>query len=222
MKPIRIALVVGLLLAGCAPGRLGPPPAGGAYQVGPYPTTPRAAAPTGDGLFARIGPDGLSLGLRQAPWQGELVGVGGAAGGAKLRGAWSRGRYAVQAEAAYLFFTTERWDGEGSRTLEHRAFGLALDASYLWEVPVRYGRAYAGPRARAYWSAAKVNDGPYRPAEGGLLPGVVLGVNLPVPVTEGRLVFGLEASLFVVSPWLTSEAEWSAFSPLSIGLSYRF
>ena len=220
-RPI-LAVLLGLLLAGCAPSTMGPPPSKDAYQVSPYEATPRSAEPGGDGLFAIMGSDGLTIGLQRSPWRGELVGVGGSAGGTKLKGAWVKDQYAVQAEVAYLFYTNWAYAGGQAVDVNHRIFGLAVDASYLWPVPVAHGSAYAGPRARAYWSVEKINNGPYRSASAGLLPGVVMGVNLPVPITQDRLVFGLEASLFVVSPWLTSEADWSLFSPFSLSLSYRF
>lgn len=222
MRKWILASTLVLLLAACAPGALGPPPTRETYTVGPYPTTPLAARPGGDGIFAKLGPEGLSLGLRQGPWAGELVGVGGWVGGAKARGSWTEGNYAVAGEAAFLYYEEGFYTDDGYETHEHRLFGLAADATYFWPIPVGGGEGYFGPRARLYWSAEKVDGGPYRPAHAGLLPGAVLGVNLPVPVTEGRLTFSLEAALFVVSPWLTSEPEWSAFSPLSMTLSYRF
>jgi len=221
MKQFGLVLVLSLTLAACAPGALGPPPAGGTLRAGPYPATSRAAIPRGDGVFAHLGPDGPSLGLKLGPLLGETVGVGGWVGGAKVRGSWVQDAYAVSVEGAYLYYDTESWEG-GYHTVRHRVLGLAADASYLWPVPVTHGSAYAGPRARAYWALERTGDSPYQPASAGLLPGVVLGVNLPVPATGDRLVFGLEASLFVVSPWLSSEADWSFFSPLSIAFSYRF
>ncbi len=223
MRQLALAFLLGVLFSACAPGAFGPPPGSGTYQVGPYPATPRAAEPGGDGVYAFLGPDGLSFGLKAAPWRGELVGVGGPMGGAKLRGAWVRDRYALAAEAVYLAYTTEVYDGNNPpRTVYHQGLGLAADVSYLWPVPAGHGSAYAGPRARAYWGFEKTGDGPLRSAHAGVLPGVVLGVNLPVPATGDRLTFGLEAALFMVSPWLTSEAEWSAFSPFALTLSYRF
>ena len=222
MRKGILALALALLLAACAPGALGPPPTQETYTVGPYPTTPLAARPSGDGIFAKLGPEGLSLGLRQGSWAGELVGVGGWVSGARARGSWTQGPYAVAAEAAFLTYVEDRYTDGGYEAVDHRLFGLAADASYTRPVPVGDGEGYFGLRARLYWSAEKIGAGPYRSAQAGFLPGVVLGVNLPVPATEGRLTFGLEAALFVVSPWLTSEAEWSAFSPFAMGFSYRF
>ncbi len=222
MRKAVLALWLSVLLAACAPGALGPPPTRETYTVGPYPTTPRAAEPGADGVYAKLGPEGLSLGLRQGPLAGELVGVGGWVGGAKARGSWHQGGLAVAAEGAYLYYEEERFTQSGYETVEHRLVGVAADASYTRPVPVGHGEAYVGPRLRAYWSFEKVGGGPYRSAHAGLLPGVVLGVNLPVPATGDRLTFGLEAALFLVSPWLSSEPEWSAFSPLSMTFSYRF
>lgn len=221
MKQLALAFLLGVLFSGCAPGAFGPPPGSGAYQVGPYPATPRAAEPGGDGVYALLGPDGLSPGLKATPWRGELV--GGPMGGAKVRGAWIEDRYAAAAEVVYLSYTTEIYDGNGPpRSVDHQILGLAAEISYLWPVPVGHGSAYAGPRTRAYWGFEKTGNGPLHSARAGLLPGVVLGVNLPAPATGDRLTFGLEAALFMVSPWLTSEAEWSAFSPFSLTFSYRF
>ena len=221
MKSPRLLLLLALtaLLAACAPGALGPPPSEELYSAGPYPATPLAAQPSDDGIYAKSGPDGLSLGYTQRPWAVELVGFGGWIQGAKARTSWIQGPYAVGVEAAFFEYGAGYAYGGGE---ERRLFGLAADASYTWPVPVGSGEGYFGPRVRAYWGVQKVGDGPYLPADAGVLPGMVLGVNLRVPSTQRRLTFSIEAALFVVSPWLTSESDWSAFSPISIALSYRF
>ncbi len=115
---------------------------------------------------------------------------------------------------AYLEYTT--YDYDEGKEIVHAVYGLALDASWTWPLPARYGEAYAGPRLRAYLGS---DDGQLGY---GVLPGLTLGVRVPVPELEGRLTFGLEASLFVVSPLWTDQPRWATFSPLGMTLAYRF
>ena len=214
MKQAAYLLALGVLLTACAPGAYGPPPGAAGYQVGPYPTSARALRQGEDGVFLALGPEGPALGLETQGFQATLVGVGGWIGGAKARVAGYRDALSLAGELSYLAYTL--YDDESGEEVAHEVYGLAVDASWTWPLSARYGEAYAGPRLRAYLGSDNGRLG-Y-----GVLPGVTLGVRVPVPELENRLTLGLEASLFLVSPLWTDQPHWAAFSPLGLTLTYRF
>ncbi len=207
--PVLFGLV--LLLAGCAPGTLGPPPGEAGFRAGPYPTTALPTRITEDGVFLAAGPEGLALGTQLGPWQGLLFGSGS---GARVRGSWNEDPWAVAADLAYLEYGY--YDYQTNEAVFHQVLGLAVDAAYVWPLPTSLGQAYGGARARAYFGADNGD------LDFGVLPGVTLGVRLPFAGTENRLSLGIEASFFLVSPLLTKESRWGAFSPFGLTLSYRF
>ncbi len=225
---IALVFSLALLMAGCAPGAISPAPVyeGDGMSTGPYPASTRAGHTEQDGFYVSAGPVGLGLEVARGPWRGVLyASYNGAAG----RVSWSQDEVGTSLDAAYNAYTTWDYvdtDNDGvpdtDVTTTVRTVGAALDATYYFGVPTDIGQAYVGPRARAYFACTQENTAPYVCDRYGVLPGGVLGIDVPLGMFDGRMTLGFEGSLFMVIPGVTDRPSFSVFSPFAVSLSYRF
>jgi hypothetical protein len=228
LKVSAIIALLSVLLYGCAPGAITPSPLyeNGGLATGPYPASTRSGHFDEDGFSISAGPVGLGLEVAQGPWRGVLYGgYNGAAG----RVSWSQGRVGASLDMAYNSYTSWDYvdaDNDGIYETEVEVItntvGAALDVAYYLKVPTEVGAAYAGPRGRVYFACVQENSAPFRCNRYGVLPGGMMGINVPLSVFSDRLTLGFEGSLFLVVPGITDRTGFSVFSPFSMILSYRF
>jgi len=228
--PISVLFALtSLFLFGCAPGAITPSPIyddSEGLSTGPYPSSTRAGHFDQDGFYISAGPVGLGLEVSRGPWRGILYGSHlGAAG----RVSWSQQSVGASLDMAYSGYSVWRSvdsDNDGKPDTEKeffiRTLGAAVDATYYFDMPTDIGSAYIGPRGRLYFACQQENNSPYNCNRYGLLPGGVLGINVPLSFISERLTMGMEGSVFLVIPGVTDRDRFSVFSPFSITLSYRF
>ena len=228
LATVLISVALGFVLYGCAPGAISPAPVyeGDSLATGPYPSSTRAGHFDEDGFYVSAGPVGLGLEVAQDAWRGVLY---ASYSGAAARASWSEDAYGVSLDVAYNAYTSWQYvdtDDDGypdtSLDVELRTMGMALDATYYFDVPTDIGSAYVGPRGRFYFACESENGGPYACDRYGLLPGGTLGINVPIKAFSDRLTLGFEGSVFVVIPGITDRPVFSIFSPFALNVSYRF
>jgi len=224
---VAIAISLLLVLAGCAPGAITPEPSysSGAIATGAYPPSTRAGHFDQDGFYVTTDPRGLGLEVAVDNWRGSLF---GGYSGVNLRNSWSQDDFGISLDTAYNAYLSEEFvdeDGDGyEEYVTHyvEVLGAALDGTYYFAIPTDIGSAYVGPRARAYFACESVDQGGYQCNKYGVLPGAVLGINVPVAAISERLTFGIEGSVLLVVPGLSDESHFMVFSPFALSLSYRF
>lgn len=219
MKTLRMYLLgvsAALLLSSCAQSVTNPSPDGYAGAFSPFLATPMAGPLRTEesNLALRFGPEGAGFQVTGGAFALELY----ARNGVFLRGSYAESGFFASVGATYE--TYETYGGPPDFTaLSIANAGVGADLGYTWPIELRGGgMGYFGPRVYGYYGCVAEGNDPFVCDQMGVIPGFMVGVNVPV---FDNLRFSVELAALALFPD-ANNPRFRFSSPLNVTLSYRF